>query len=193
MLENLKKYHVKLASKSPRRRELLAQLRIPFNCVNIGGLDETYPADMPVSEIPLFLANRKADAYIDRINDRDMIITADTLVICGDRVCGKPADIESAVSMLMSLSGKIHKVVTGVCILTKTRRTSFTSQTDVKFAQLDESEVRYYVENYMPLDKAGSYGIQEWIGCVAVEKIEGSFYNVMGLPVHRLYQELKLF
>ncbi len=193
MLENLKNYHIKLASKSPRRRELLAQLRIPFNCVNIGGLEETYPSEMPVTEIPLFLANRKADAYIDRINDKDMIITADTLVICGDRVCGKPSDVESAVQMLMSLSGKVHKVVTGVCILTKTRRTSFTSQTDVKFAELNESEVRYYVDNFMPLDKAGSYGIQEWIGCVAVEKIDGSFYNVMGLPVHRLYQELKLF
>ena len=148
---------------------------------------------MPVTEIPLFLANRKADAYLERISDNDMIITADTLVICEDRVCGKPKDIESAVDMLMSLSGKVHKVVTGVCILTNTRRTSFTSQTEVKFATLDESEVRFYVENYMPLDKAGSYGIQEWIGCAAVEKIDGSFYNVMGLPVHRLYQELKLF
>lgn len=193
MLENLNKYHILLASKSPRRRELLSNLRVPFNCINLGGIDETYPEDMPADEVPQFLANKKADAYIGNINTNEMVITADTLVIKGDKIYGKPKNQEEALSMLGELSGEIHKVISGVCILTKNRRTSFTSETEVKFANLNDEDIRYYIENYLPLDKAGAYGIQEWIGCVAVEWIKGSFYNVMGLPVHRLYQELKLF
>lgn len=193
MLENLNKYHILLASKSPRRRELLSNLRVPFNCINLGGIDETYPEDMPADEVPQFLANKKADAYIGNINTNEMVITADTLVIKGDKIYGKPKNQEEALSMLRELSGEVHKVISGVCILTKDRRTSFTSETEVKFANLNDEDIRYYIENYLPLDKAGAYGIQEWIGCVAVEWIKGSFYNVMGLPVHRLYQELKLF
>lgn len=193
MLENLNKYHILLASKSPRRRELLSNLRVPFNCISLGGIDETYPGDMPANEVPQFLANKKADAYIGNINTNEMVITADTLVIKGDKIYGKPKNQEEALSMLGELSGEIHKVISGVCILTKDRRTSFTSETEVKFANLNDEDIRYYIENYLPLDKAGAYGIQEWIGCVAVEWIKGSFYNVMGLPVHRLYQELKLF
>lgn len=193
MLENLNKYHILLASKSPRRRELLSNLRVPFNCINLGGIDETYPEDMPADEVPQFLANKKADAYIGNINTNEMVITADTLVIKGDKIYGKPKNQEEALSMLGELSGEVHKVISGVCILTKDRRTSFTSETEVKFANLNDEDIRYYIENYLPLDKAGAYGIQEWIGCVAVEWIKGSFYNVMGLPVHRLYQELKLF
>lgn len=193
MLENLNKYHILLASKSPRRRELLSNLRVPFNCISLGGIDETYPKDMPANEVPQFLANKKADAYISNITTNEMVITADTLVIKGDKIYGKPKNQEEALSMLGELSGEIHKVISGVCILTKDRRTSFTSETEVKFANLNDEDIRYYIENYLPLDKAGAYGIQEWIGCVAVEWIKGSFYNVMGLPVHRLYQELKLF
>ncbi len=193
MLEDLSRYHILLASKSPRRRELLADLRIKFNCVSIGGIDETYPQDMPKEEVPQYLANKKADAYISNIHDNEMVITADTLVIKDNHIFGKPHDAEEAFQMLSELSGKIHKVVTGVCILTRDRRTSFTSLTEVKFADLTDKDIRYYIDNYLPFDKAGSYGIQEWIGCVAVEWIKGSFYNVMGLPVHRLYQELKLF
>lgn len=193
MLENLNKYHILLASKSPRRRELLSNLRVPFNCISLGGIDETYPEDMPADEVPQFLANKKADAYIGNINTNEMVITADTLVIKGDKIYGKPKNQEEALSMLRELSGEVHKVISGVCILTKDRRTSFTSETEVKFANLNDEDIRYYIENYLPLDKAGAYGIQEWIGCVAVEWINGSFYNVMGLPVHRLYQELKLF
>ncbi len=193
MLENLNKYHILLASKSPRRRELLSNLRVPFNCISLGGIDETYPEDMPANEVPQFLANKKADAYISNINTNEMVITADTLVIKGDKIYGKPKNQEEALSMLGELSGEVHKVISGVCILTKDRRTSFTSETEVKFANLNDEDIRYYIENYLPLDKAGAYGIQEWIGCVAVEWIKGSFYNVMGLPVHRLYQELKLF
>lgn len=193
MLENLSKYKILLASKSPRRRELLAELRIPFETVTIGGLKEEYPADLPALEVSQYLSDRKADAYMSLIKDNELIITSDTLVILGDEILGKPADADDAVRMLMRLSGKTHKVATGVTITTRERRTSFTTVTDVTFAELTESEARYYVDNYQPFDKAGSYGIQEWIGCVAVEGIRGSFYNVMGLPVHRLYHELKLF
>lgn len=193
MLENLEKYHILLASKSPRRRELLSDLRIPFSPISLGGIDESYPEDMPKTEVPQYIANKKADAYLENISGNEMIITADTLVIKDEKVYGKPKNCSEAVQMLKELSGKVHTVITGVCILTADRRTSFTSETEVKFAELSEEDITYYEQNYLPLDKAGAYGIQEWIGCIAVEWINGSFYNVMGLPVHRLYQELKLF
>lgn len=193
MLENLKKFKVLLASKSPRRRELLSELRIPFGVVNIGGIDESYPSSLPGEEIPLFLANKKADVYMSNFNGNELVITADTLVIADGRVLGKPHTHEEAISMLASLSGKVHKVVTGVSISTHGKRTTFASETEVKFADISREDIAYYVENYLPLDKAGAYGIQEWIGCVAVEWIKGSFYNVMGLPVHQLYKELKNF
>ena len=193
MLENIRKYNILLGSKSPRRRELLNQLRIPFTVVTIGGLEETYPDTLRKEEIPQFLANQKADAYLDSMHDNDMVITADTLVILDDKVLGKPKDMPQAIAMLMELSGKVHKVVSGVCISTKMKRVSFNSVTEVRFSNITEEEARYYVENFLPLDKAGAYGIQEWIGCVAVEWIEGSYYNVMGLPVNQLYRELKSF
>ena len=193
MLNNLRDYNVMLASKSPRRRELLSTLRIPFTSINISGIDESYPEDMVKSEVPLFLANKKADAYLSKIKDNDLIITADTIVILDNHIYGKPANRDEAVEMLHKLSGKTHMVVTGVCLLTAHCRKSFTTETEVKFASLSDEEIEYYVDNYIPLDKAGAYGIQEWIGSVAVEWINGSFYNVMGLPVHQLYQELKHF
>lgn len=193
MLENLNKYHILLASKSPRRRELLSNLRIPFNCINIGGIDESYPEDMPKNDVPLYIANKKADAYLENINSGELIITADTMVIKGDKIYGKPKNNAQAIQMLKELSGKTHKVITGVCILTANLRTSFTSETEVKFANLTDEDITYYVENFLPFDKAGAYGIQEWIGCIAVEWIKGSFYNVMGLPVHRLFKELRQF
>lgn len=193
MLQNLKKYHIILASKSPRRRELLQMLRIPFNTVVISGLKEEYPDTLAPDDVPQYLSDLKADAYIARGHDNEMVITADTLVICDGRIMGKPADTANALEMLMFLSGKTHRVVTGVTIATKEQRTSFTTVTEVTFADITEEEARYYIDNYQPFDKAGAYGIQEWIGCVAVRSIKGSYYNVMGLPVHRLYQELKLF
>lgn len=193
MLENLEKYHIMLASKSPRRRELLSDLRIPFNCINIGGIEENYPEDMPAEDVPQHIANIKADAYMANLKDNDMIITADTLVIMGNRIFGKPSDRDEAFNMLKELSGKVHKVVSGVCIMTKERRETLTSITEVKFTDISDDDIRYYIENYLPLDKAGAYGIQEWIGCIAVEWIKGSFYNVMGLPVHALYRALKSF
>lgn len=193
MLENLRKYKILLASKSPRRRELLAGMRIPFEIVTVSGLKEDYPDTIPALEVPQYLSARKADAYAGLLRDNELIITADTLVILGDEILGKPKDGEEAIGMLMKLSGNTHRVATGVSISTKDRRTSFTTVTDVTFGKITEEEARFYVDNFAPLDKAGAYGIQEWIGCVAVERISGSFYNVMGLPIHRLYQELKLF
>ena len=193
MLKNLQKYHIMLGSKSPRRRELLQMMRIPFDVVNFNGVEEVYPDSMPAEEVPQFLSAVKADAFIPHLRDNDMIITADTLVILGDRIMGKPASIDDACAMLRDLAGRTHRVVTGVTVATLSARTSFTTSTDVEFAPLSDEEIRYYVDNFQPLDKAGAYGIQEWIGAVAVRKIDGSFYNVMGLPVHRLWQELKLF
>lgn len=193
MLDNLKKYNILLASKSPRRRELLSQLRIPFNVVTIGGIDEAYPDELNRNEVAGYIANKKADAYQSMLKENELIITADTVVVLGDKIMGKPRDSEDAVRMLLTLSDHTHQVSSGVCIMTKARRSSFTVITDVKFGHISEEEARFYVENYLPLDKAGAYGIQEWIGCVAVESIKGSFYNVMGLPVHQLYKELSLF
>ena len=193
MLTNLKKYHILLGSKSPRRRELLQMMRIPFNCIAIEGIEEKYPDGMTAENIPQYLSELKSDAYLKQLKSNELIITADTLVILDGKVMGKPASSDEAVKMLLDLSGKTHKVVTGVTVATHDRRTSFTTSTDVTFARITEEEASYYVNSFNPLDKAGAYGIQEWIGGVAVEKINGSFYNVMGLPIHRLYQELKLF
>ena len=185
MLDNLKKYNILLASKSPRRRELLQQLRIPFHIITIGGIDESYPATVPPLEVAQYISNKKADVYQQRIIDDEMIITADTLVICDDEIMGKPKDADEAVEMLRKLSGKWHKVATGVAITTKDRRTSFTTVSEVKFAPLDDAEIRYYVDNYAPFDKAGAYGIQER-GALLVSGIRGDYCNVVGLPVFRL-------
>lgn len=193
MLENLKKYHILLASKSPRRRELMAQLRLQFTVVTIGGIDESHPQDIPADAVAAYIANKKADAYTAMLRTNELIITADTVVVLGNKVMGKPKSHEDAVNMLLTLSDKTHKVISGVCILTKEKRTSFTTITDVKFGNITPDEARFYVDTYLPLDKAGAYGIQEWIGCVAVESITGSFYNVMGLPVYQLYHELQQF
>ncbi len=193
MLKNLEKYNILLASKSPRRHELMKELRIPFHIISLGGIDESYPPELPAIEVAEYLSKLKADAYLPKLTEKDLIITADTIVILGNKVFGKPKDREEAITMLEELSGKIHQVITGVSISTPTRQTTFRAVTDVKFTELSRKEIEYYVDNYLPFDKAGAYGIQEWIGCVAVDKLDGSFYNVMGLPIHRLYQELKNF
>ncbi len=193
MLDNLKKYQILLASKSPRRRELLEQLRINFTIISLSGIEETYPADLPVTEVPLYLARLKADAYRKLIHGNEMIITADTVVIDNGKVLGKPKDHKEAARMLRELSGHSHEVATGVTVSTIDRSEAFVTRTEVKFAELTDQEIEYYIESFNPYDKAGAYGIQEWIGCVAVEYIKGSFYNVMGLPVQRLYEVLKSF
>ena len=187
------KYKILLASNSPRRREILEMLRIPFTVVTMEGIDESYPADMEPEKVSEYISGKKADAFLKRIGEKELIITADTVVICDGRILGKPKDSGEAERMLEFLSGKTHTVTTGVTIATKTRRVSFSVESHVTFADLTKDEIRYYVDTFHPLDKAGAYGIQEWIGGVAVARIEGSFYNVMGLPVHRLYQELKEF
>jgi len=191
LFDKLKKYNVILASNSPRRKELLTDLGIDFEVRTIKGIDESYPHDLPVLKIAEYISNKKAHAYSATMAPRDLIITADTVVILNDEVLGKPTDEDDACRMLRELSGKTHKVVTGVTIVTATATRSFSAVTDVEFAQLSDEDINYYVEHYRPLDKAGAYGIQEWIGCMGVRHINGSFYNVMGLPLHRLYTELE--
>lgn len=190
LLEQIKRYNVILASNSPRRRELLADLGIEFKVRTIKGIDESYPDDLPVLEIAEYISHKKAHAYRQDMTPDELIITADTVVILGDEVLGKPKDSDDARRMLRELSGKTHKVVTGVTIVTANATRSFSAVSDVEFAPLSDEDINYYVNTYRPLDKAGAYGIQEWIGCMGVRNINGSFYNVMGLPLHRLYTEL---
>ncbi len=188
-----KRYKIYLCSNSPRRRELLTQLQVPFEVMTSKDVDEVYPSTLSAERIPEYLANLKADAYLEDIDSDTLLITADTVVISDGAILGKPKDSDDAKSMLRNLSGKTHKVITGVAIVTKEKRVSFSVATDVTFADITDEEIAYYVDKFHPMDKAGAYGIQEWIGCVAVESISGSFYNVMGLPVQRLYRELKQF
>ena len=190
LLDLLKRYNVVLASNSPRRKELLGDLGIEFQVRTIKGIDESYPDDLPVLEIAEYISRKKAHAYRAEMHPDELIITADTVVILGNEVLGKPKDADDARRMLRELSGKTHKVVTGVTIVTTDATRSFSAISDVEFAELGDEDINYYVDNYRPLDKAGAYGIQEWIGCMGVRNINGSFYNVMGLPLHRLYTEL---
>ena len=193
MLENLDKYTLVLASNSPRRKELLAGLDLDFEVRVISGIDESYPESLQALDIPLHIARAKAAAYKDSLGGDELLITADTIVWTSDGVLGKPKDRDEACGMLRMLSGKTHQVITGVCLLTKEKNVCFSVESEVRFSSLSEEEINYYIDKYRPYDKAGSYGIQEWIGYVGVEAIHGSFYNVMGLPVQRLYQELKQF
>lgn len=190
LLDKLKNYRVVLASNSPRRKELLADLGIDFEVRTIKGVDESYPSDLPVMEIAEYISRKKALAHRQTMADNEIVITADTVVILDDEVLGKPGDAADACRMLRELSGKTHKVVTGVTITIADFVSSFSAVSDVEFAELDDDAINYYVDHYSPLDKAGAYGIQEWIGCMGVRHINGSFYNVMGLPLHRLYAEL---
>ena len=193
MLKNLDNYKILLASQSPRRKELLSQLGISFETIILHGIDESYPKSISVEEVAEFISIKKSEAFASVIKDNELVITADTVVVCDNDVLGKPANYLDAIEMLKKLSGRIHKVITGVTISTKKKTRSFSVSTDVEFASITNEEIEYYVENYKPYDKAGAYGIQEWIGYIAVKGITGSFYNVMGLPVQRLYEELKLF
>ena len=192
-LENLKKYRVLLASNSPRRRELLAGLGVQFEVCALSDVDESYPHDMEPEMISQYISQKKGEAYKSLIADHELIITSDTIVLLDGKVYGKPADEAEACRMLAELSDRTHRVITGVTINTVQRMSSFHVTTDVTFAPLSADEIEYYVANFRPLDKAGAYGIQEWIGSVGVRGINGSFYNVMGLPVQRLYEELKSY
>ncbi len=190
MLNNLKKYKVILASGSPRRRELLSGLGIDYTIKVLPDVNEAYPETLKGEDIPLYIAREKAEAYLKEIESDELIITADTIVWLDNEVLGKPTDERQAKVMLRMLSGKTHHVITGVCLTTSEFQKSFTTTTEVTFAKLSEEEIDYYVEKYRPLDKAGAYGIQEWIGFVGVEAINGSYFNVMGLPIQKLYKEL---
>ena len=190
MLDNLEKYKVILASGSPRRRELMAGLGVNYEVRILPDVDESYPDTLQGEEIPLYIAKEKADAYIPMMQPDELIITADTIVWLDGKVLGKPRDREDASQMLRTMSGRTHEVFTGVCITTTDWQRSFTAQTEVRFATLSEDEIIYYVDNFKPMDKAGAYGVQEWIGFIGVENISGSYYNIMGLPVQKLYSEL---
>lgn len=190
-LDNLKKYHIILASNSPRRRELLAGLGIDYEVKTLPGIEESYPDNLQGEEIPVYIAREKADAYRPHIRKDELIITADTIVWLDGEVLGKPKDEADACRMLRQLSGRVHQVITGVCITTTDTQRAFATTTDVTFDTLSEEEIDYYVKNYRPLDKAGAYGVQEWIGFIGVTRLKGSYFNVMGLPVQRLYKELK--
>lgn len=180
-----------LASASPRRKELLAGLDIDFEVRLLPGIDESYPANLPTGKIAEYIACEKAAAYNGEIGDDEVLLTADTIVVVDDKVLGKPVDADDARRMLSMISGKTHQVITGVCLSTRKKTHSFSVETDVTFKILESDEIDYYIENYKPFDKAGAYGIQEWIGYIGVESIKGSYFNVMGLPVQRIYKELK--
>ena len=184
------KYKLILASNSPRRKELLAGLGVPFEVRVLQDIDEHYPENLPVNEVARYIAKEKADAYRRIVAADELIITADTVVIVGDEILGKPMDEADAVRMLKLLSGRTHQVTTGVCLLTAEKERCFDVTTDVTFKTLTDEEIHYYVNRYRPFDKAGAYGIQEWIGYIGVTGLNGSYYNVMGLPVQRIYQEL---
>ena len=193
MLFNLKKYQIILASKSPRRQELLRGMGVDFKILT-KETPEDYPADLPLDEVPKYLSLQKSLAFTDEELPADyLLITSDTVVICEGEILGKPKDREDATRMLQMLSGKTHHVVTGVTVRSAEKMESFSVRSNVTFAQLDAEEIDYYIEHCKPFDKAGAYGIQEWIGYVGISGLEGSFYNVMGLPTRKLYQCLKSF
>lgn len=191
MLDNLKKYDIILASNSPRRKELMQRLGVPFKVRTLFGVSESYPDSLRGEDIALYISRMKAEAYRSSMAANDLIITADTIVCIDGQVLGKPKDAQQAKDMLSSLSGKTHQVITGVTIVTHEQTEDFAVTSHVTFAKLTKDEIDFYVDNYLPFDKAGAYGIQEWIGLVAVEELRGSFFNVMGLPIQRLYNRLK--
>ncbi|MBQ1697342.1 MAG: septum formation protein Maf [Bacteroidales bacterium] len=189
--ERIKQYNVILASGSPRRRELMTMLGINFT-VKTKPTDEVYPDGTPADKVSEYLAKLKAEAFMDESlsDDKLIVIAADTTVVVDDEILGKPADRADAIRMLQKLSGKRHSVFTGVCILKGGKHHTFTARTDVWFREMELSEIEYYVDNYRPYDKAGAYAVQEWIGAAAISRMEGSYYNVVGLPTQMLYVKL---
>ena len=187
--------HIILGSQSPRRRELLTGIDIPFSCITIDA-DESYPADLQAGEIPMHISRMKAHAYEENLQDNELLITSDTIVWINGQMLGKPRDKEEAKQMLLQLSGQTHQVYTAVCFTCRNHTTqplhhTLVDRTDVTFRTLNKQEIDYYVEKYLPLDKAGAYGVQEWIGYVGVERMEGSYFNVMGFPIGLVYQWLQ--
>lgn len=187
------RWKIILASNSPRRKELLAGIDVNFEVRVLKNIDESYPSDLPTKEIAEYISKQKAAAYLETMAADELVITADTIVVLGDEVMGKPHDDADARRMLRELSGRTHQVITGVTLTTHERQHSFSVETDVTFKELTDEEIDYYVRTYQPMDKAGAYGIQEWIGHVGVTALKGSYFNVMGLPVQRIYEALKTF
>ncbi len=193
MLKNLQNYELVLASNSPRRKELLASLHLPFSVFTLPDIDESFPQELERLKVAEYLSNKKADAHLGHVQENKLIITADTIVCNRTHVFGKPDGKTEAMEILQTLSGKTHQVVTGVTLLTVQKRVSFSACTDVTFAVLSDEEIEFYLDTFHPYDKAGAYGIQEWIGHIGVTSIHGSYFNVMGLPVQKLYATLKTF
>ena len=191
-LQNIEQYEIILASKSPRRQQLLSDLGLKFRVQSMD-IPEVFPDGMGMTEVPVYLAELKASAFLPQLKANQLVITADTIVWLEGRVLNKPDDYADGFRMLSDLSGKKHQVITGVCFLSTEKRVSFYALTDVWFKELSDEEIHYYLEHYRPYDKAGAYGIQEWIGHIGIYRIEGSFFNVMGLPVQALYEHLKTF
>ena len=190
--DSLNQKRIILASRSPRRQQLLRQMGLKFDVV-IREFDESFPADLPGPEIAEHISAIKAETFGKELSENEIVITADTVVWCNNQVLGKPVDTDEAVRMLREISGNTHEVITGVTIISKSKEVTFSDTTRVTFAQMTDEEIRYYAENFRPFDKAGAYGIQEWIGIIGCSRIEGSYFNVVGLPVQRLYEELKKF
>jgi len=192
-LDKIKNYNIILGSQSPRRQHLLKELGIGFTVEVLNGIDESYPDNLFYDQIPVYLATHKAQHYKNLLDRKTILITADTIVWLDNAVINKPKDREDALTILKKLSGRKHEVLTGICLKTEGKEESFCSKTDVYFRILSDNEIAYYIDNFKPYDKAGAYGIQEWIGYAGIEKIEGSYFNVMGLPVQELYQKLSEF
>lgn len=188
-----KGYKIILASNSPRRKELLTGLDVAFEVRVIKGIDESYPDSLPTMDIAEYISRKKANAYLQQLADDELLITADTIVVLGAEVMGKPHDEADACRMLRKLSGQTHQVITGVTLATTVRQQSFSVVTDVTFKSFTDEEIDYYVSHYKPFDKAGAYGIQEWLGYIGVTALRGSYFNVMGLPVQRIYEALRQF
>ncbi len=186
-------YKILLASNSPRRKELLRGINVDFKIKVLPDIDESYPKDLLIDEVAEFVAIKKASSYIYHLKEDELMITADTVVLLDGKIYGKPTNKENAKEMLQELSDKTHRVITGVCLSSTSKRTSFSVVSEVEFSSLTNQEIDYYIEQYSPFDKAGSYGVQEWIGYIGVKRINGSYYNIMGLPIQRLYRELIKF
>ncbi|MDR0421066.1 MAG: Maf family nucleotide pyrophosphatase [Prevotellaceae bacterium] len=193
LINTLKKYNIILASQSPRRAELMRGLGLNFIQTKLSNTDESYPKGLNKNEIPIYVAQKKSDAYSQKLNDNDILITVDTIVLCNGEVFGKPKDRNDAFNMLKILSNNTHEVISGVYMRSTAKTRSFSVISTVRFKNFTDDEINFYIDTYQPYDKAGSYGIQEWIGFVGLLKIEGSYFNVMGLPTQNLYAELKMF
>jgi septum formation protein len=192
IIDKLNDFNIILASRSPRRQQLLRELGLKFDVV-IKEYEEIYPEDLTGEEIARYIAHEKAASFKDGLSDNEIVIAADTIVWCNNKVLGKPLDREDAKRILKEISGNTHEVITGVSLLSKSKELTFSDSTKVTFEALSEEEICYYIDKYGPFDKAGAYGIQEWIGILACSHIDGSYFNVVGLPVQRLYAELQRF